>query len=185
MITPRYSHGLVVMRMGNVDAARCPHCGRMVKMNGPGSDSSLFARLLHKALDKVLPEIQVRFWAAADRHDMDCHYGPNDEELESANKQFRMNCYAAIADFYGPLQKSLSESLREAGGPCTFFEALFSSKKRQRWALNKELTQLINDRKEEERYAELYYTALDLGSRALVPRVPCTDESRKEEDTLK
>ena len=184
-MTPRNSHGLRVVRVCDTDAAMCPRCLRMVKMNGPGSDNGLFARLLHGVLDTLLPEVQERFWAAADRHDMDCHFGPNDKELDEANKAFRMNCYKAIADHYGPLQKSLSASLRRAGGPCTFFEAMFSAKKRECWAMGKELRRLLDDRKEEERWAEVYYTALDIGARALVPSVPCTDPARDGEETLK
>ena len=185
MHTPRYSHGLHIFNIHGTDAAQCQRCAKWVRMNGPGSDNGLFAKLLHNTMDEILPTVQYRFWKAADRHDMDCHFGPNSSQLDIANKQFRANCYQAISDFYAPLQKSLTDSLRRVGGRATFFEALFSDSKRQRWAMGKELDRLIADRKKEEHYAELYYTALDIGSRSLVPSIPCTDERRKDEDALK
>lgn len=178
---PRFSFGVRVIRSGMRDWAFCDRCGKPVRMNGPGSDASRFANLLHSALDKLLPEVQLRFWAAADRHDMDCHYGQDDRGLDLVNKDFRRNCLLSIHLFYSPLQKSLSDSLREAGGPASFWEALFSSDACARWGMYKELRQLLKDRKDEETWAELYYTALDVGSRSLVHSAPCTSKERENE----
>lgn len=175
---PRYSYGVRIHRIGGRDYATCERCGRIVRMNGPGSDGSRFARVLHGTLDKLLPSVQLRFWPAADRHDLDCHYGQDDAGLELVNKDFRRNCYLEIAAFYAPLQKSLSDSLRAAGGPASFWSALVSSEARARWGMAKELRQLIADRKQEEMWAETYYTALDVGARGLVPSVPCVSPTR-------
>lgn len=187
LIHERTSFGVdVYSKSGADDAdvmyiAKCSRCGRWVKMNGPGSDANIFTRAVKALLWCVKRDTQELFTPAADLHDMQCHQGLTDEELERANKQFRENCFRLINERYDSLMKALSRDL--SGKPSvSWFEALFSSEKRDLWRKQRNLRELIDERKDKERDAELYYTALKIASRSVVRSVPCDDASRQHED---
>jgi len=160
--------------------ARCSRCGRLVKMNGPGSDKNFFTRIVKSLLWVVKSDTQALFTPAADLHDMQCHQGLDDAALRAANKEFRNNCMLLIEQRYGDAMRGLSRELM--GKPnVRFIDAIFSSEKRALWRKQRDLRELIIERKDKERDAELYYTALKLASRSVVPSTPCTEREYDED----
>lgn len=62
--------------MSEIKKVKCEKCGRMVTLNGVGSDSSGFYKALRKIFQSVFFFTSSAFRPAADWHDMAVHQGP-------------------------------------------------------------------------------------------------------------
>lgn len=69
--------------MSEIKRVKCTKCGRIVTLNGVGSDSSKFYKVLRKIFQGVFFFTSSAFRPAADWHDMAVHNGPNSGESHS------------------------------------------------------------------------------------------------------
>ena len=161
----------------------CKLCNRRVRVNGPGSESSMVARVLRRAAYKVTPEIQKCFTPAADAHDIEIHMGsPTREHAVACNKRYRIRCYQSSKEKWSPVVENVRSAINNRTRP-SFISALFDSEARDLWSHYSQLDQAIREWKNYEYIAELHFTLLQGANlfEDLIPRKPCTHPDRKNE----
>jgi len=161
----------------------CKVCNRRVRVNGPGSESTMVARVLRRAAYKITPDIQECFTPAADAHDIEIHLGsPTPEHAKRTNKRYRWNCYQLSRQKWEPIVENMRNAINGRTRPA-FITALFDSEARALWSHYSQMDQAISNWKNYEKAAELHYTLLQGANlfESMIPRKPCNHKERADE----
>lgn len=108
-------------KASEIKRERCPCCGEMVELNGVGSDSSTFYKILRKTFQFMFPITSTAFRPAADWHDMAVHQGPRMGErkphfVKRVDDEFFVRCHDIASRCKGIKRLWLQEKAAELRG---------------------------------------------------------------------